>query len=163
MTDPFEKVAPALGHLVLGFNELEVALGGALMYLLKQDEDVGAAFVAHLGAAQKIRLLLELEGKIDHEPTRKEFHEVVERAAEINASRNLYIHSEYWPTYDTPEASVMLHRRLRDATKPVTFPVKLDELRKNYIKAADPEEIMDLANDAAQLAQDLLQLSENMF
>jgi hypothetical protein len=161
MTDQFERVAPALGHLVLGFNELEVALGGALMYLLKQDEAVGAAFVAHLGAAQKIRLLLELEGKIGHEPTRKEFHKLVTRAAEINASRNLYIHSEYWPTYDAPEA--MLHRRLRDATKPVTFPIKLDELRKVYVRTADPKEIMDLANDAAQVAQELLQLSENMF
>ncbi|MCP1747560.1 hypothetical protein [Bradyrhizobium japonicum] len=59
--------------IVIAFNELEVALGGALMHLLKQDEDVGAAFVAHLGASQKIRLLQELDGKIDHEATRQEF------------------------------------------------------------------------------------------
>jgi hypothetical protein len=68
--DHYDKVATSLGHLVIAFNELEVALGGALMHLLKQDEDVGAAFVAHLAASQKIRLLQELEGKIDHESSR---------------------------------------------------------------------------------------------
>jgi hypothetical protein len=80
---------------VIAFNELEVALGGALMYLLKQDEDVGAAFVSHLGASQKIRLLQELEGKIDHETTRNEFHDLVCRADETNSQRNRLVHSEY--------------------------------------------------------------------
>ena len=49
MADKFDELAKALGHLVLAFNDLEVALGGALMYLLKQDEEAGAAFTAHLG------------------------------------------------------------------------------------------------------------------
>ena len=71
MIDQYEAVAPALGYLILGFNELEVALGGALMYLLKQDELVGAAFIAYLGAAQKIKLLLALEERIEHKSTRK--------------------------------------------------------------------------------------------
>ena len=48
-------------ELVVAFNDLEVALGGALMYLLKQDEEVGSAFTAHLGAATKIRLLQDLD------------------------------------------------------------------------------------------------------
>jgi len=53
MADQFDELAKALGYLVVAFNELEVALGGALMYLLKQDDEVGAAFTAHLGAATK--------------------------------------------------------------------------------------------------------------
>ena len=129
------------------------------MYLLKQDELVGAAFIAYLGAAQKIKLLLALEERIEHKSTREEFDQLIKRAAQINSSRNLYIHSEYWPTLDS---STMLHRRLRDATRPVTFPVHLDELRKGYVKAAKPDEIMDLANEAAQIAQQLLQLSEHL-
>jgi hypothetical protein len=111
--DHFDKVATSLGHLVIAFNELEVALGGALMHLLKQDEDVGAAFVAHLGAFQKIRLLQELEGKIDHEVTRQEFHDIVCRVDEINSQRNRLIHSEYWSVHASEQLHVLLHRRLR--------------------------------------------------
>ena len=163
MPDHYDKLATAIGHLVIAFNELEVALGGALMNLLKQDDNVGAAFVAHLGAATKIRLLQELEGKIDHESTRQEFHKLVAQAAEINSSRNGLIHSEYWPVQTTEQIKVMLHRRLRDSTRPVEFPVTIEELSKKYIRAADADEIADLANDAAQLAIDLLQLSENLY
>jgi hypothetical protein len=32
--DPFEDLAQAIGMLVISFNELEVALGGALMHVL---------------------------------------------------------------------------------------------------------------------------------
>jgi hypothetical protein len=38
----------------------------------------------------------------------------------------------------------------------------LGELTKKYVKAANEEEIMDLADDAAQLAMKLLQLSEHL-
>ena len=96
MADMFDEIAKALGHLVLAFNDLEVALGGALMYLLKQDEEVGAAFIAHLGAATKIRLLQHLDRRIEDENTRYAFRGLVQRAAEINVERNRYIHSEYW-------------------------------------------------------------------
>lgn len=95
MVDQFDKLATALGHLVLAFNDLEVALGRALMYLLKLDEEVGSAFVAHLGAATKIRLLQDLDRRIENESTRSEFRETVKHAEEINAKRNRYIHSEY--------------------------------------------------------------------
>ena len=161
--DHFDKVATSLGHLVIAFNELEVALGGALMHLLKQDEDVGAAFVAHLGASQKIRLLQELEGKIDHESTRQEFHEIVCRVDEINSQRNRLIHAEYLSVQATEQLHVLLHRRLRDFTRPVKFPVTMQELSKKYVQAADPEEIMELANEAAELAINLIQLSENLY
>jgi hypothetical protein len=161
--DHFDKVATSLGHLVIAFNELEVALGGALMHLLKQDDDVGAAFVARLGASTKIRLLKDLESKIDDEPTRQEFHDIIEHVAEINSERNRFIHSEYWSVPATEELNVLLHRRLRDSTKPVKFPITLEELSKRYIQAADAEEIMDLANDAAELAINLLQLSQNLY
>ena len=110
MADMFDDLAKALGHLVLAFNDLEVALGGALMYLLKQDEEVGAAFTAHLGVATKIRLLQDLDLKIEDENTRREFREMVKRAAEINTERNRYIHSEYWPAPATEQLTVMLHR-----------------------------------------------------
>ena len=161
--DHYDKVAISLGRLVIAFNELEVALGGALMHLLKQDEDVGAAFVAHLGTSQKIRLLQELEGKIDHEATRQEFHEIVCRVDEINSQRNRLIHAEYLSVQATEQLQVLLHRRLRDFTKPVKFPVTMQELSKKYVQAADPEEIMELANEAAELAISLIQLSENLF
>jgi hypothetical protein len=96
MADKFDELATALGHLVVAFNDLEVALGGALMYLLKQDEEVGAAFTAHLGVATKIRLLQDLDRRIEDENTRCEFRGLVKRALEINMERNRYIHSEYW-------------------------------------------------------------------
>ena len=131
--------------------------------MLKQDEDVGAAFVAHLGTSQKIRLLQELEGKIDHEATRQEFHEIVCRVDEINSQRNRLIHAEYLSVQATEQLQVLLHRRLRDFTKPVKFPVTMQELSKKYVQAADPEEIMELANEAAELAISLIQLSENLF
>ncbi|MCW2114420.1 hypothetical protein [Bradyrhizobium elkanii] len=161
--DHYDKVAISLGHLVIAFNELEVALGGALMHLLKQDEDVGAAFIAHLGASQKIRLLQELEGKIDHEATRQEFHDLVCRVDEINSQRNHLIHAEYMSVYVTEQLPVLLRRRLRDFMKPVKFPVTIEELSKKYVQMADPEEITELANDAAELAINLIQLSENLY
>jgi hypothetical protein len=161
--DPFDKLATVLGHLVIAFNELEVALGGALMYLLKQDEEVGAAFVAHLNAATKIRLLQALDGKIEDESTRSEFRDIVKRVSEINAERNRCIHSEYW-SVSTPELlNVMLHRRLRDSTKPIDYPITINALAKEYVKAANEEEIVDLVNDASILATDLLQLSERIW
>ena len=161
MADMFDEIAKALGHLVLAFNDLEVALGGALMYLLKQDEEVGAAFIAHLGAATKIRLLQHLDRRIEDENTRYAFRGLVQRAAEINVERNRYIHSEYWSVPAT-ELTVMLHRSLRNANKPVEYPITIGELTKEYVNAANEEEIMDLANDATQLAMHLLQLSERL-
>jgi len=43
------EVASYLGRLVMSFNDLEVAIGGALMrVLLKEDDEyVGAVFVAN--------------------------------------------------------------------------------------------------------------------
>lgn len=96
-----------------------------------------------MGASQTICLLQELEGKIDHEATRQEFDDIVCRVDEINSQRNRLIHC--------------------DSTKPVPFPVTIEELSKKYVQAADPEEIMELANDVAELAIGLIQLSENLY
>lgn len=107
--------------------------------------------------------LQELEGKIDHEATRQEFHDIVCRVDEINSQRNRLIHSEYWSVDATEQLRVLPHRRLRDSTKPVPFPVTIEELSKKYVQAADPVEIMELANDVAELAIGLIQLSENLY
>jgi hypothetical protein len=56
----------------------------------------------------------------------------------------------------------MLHRRLRDANKPVDYPITISALAKKYVEAANEEEIMDLANDASSLAAHLLELSERI-
>jgi hypothetical protein len=56
----------------------------------------------------------------------------------------------------------MLHRSLRNSNKPVKYPITIGELTKEYVNAANEEEIMDLANDAAQLTMHLLQLSERL-
>ncbi len=158
-----DKVASALGHLVIAFNDLEVALAGALMYLLKLDEEVGSAFAVHLGARTKIRLLQDLDGRIEDESTRTEFLELVNRAQKINDERNHYIHSEYWPVSDDEQRSTMLHRHLRAANKPVDYPIKLSTLTKQYVKTANEEEIAELANEAESLAMHLLELSQRMF
>ena len=50
----------------MAFNELEVAVGGAIMRLLKQDDRVGAVFVA-LNFRNKIEILKALDFKIDSE------------------------------------------------------------------------------------------------
>jgi hypothetical protein len=100
------------------------------MYLRKQDEEVGAAFIARLGAATKIRLLQDLDRRIEDENTRREFREMVKRAAAINTERNRYIHSEYWSVPATEQLTVMLHRPLRDSNKPVNYPITIGELTK---------------------------------
>jgi hypothetical protein len=155
-----DKLATALGHLIIAFNDLEVALARALMYLLKQDEEVGAAFVAHLGAATKIRLLQDLDGRIENESTRSEFREMVKHAEVINAEHNRYIHSEYLSVSAAEQLAV---QRLRDWNKQVAdYQITISALGKKYVKAADEEEITELANDAAALAAHLLELSQRI-
>src|ERR1700730_16856696 len=138
-----DKLATALGHLIIAFNDLEVALAGAVMYLLKQDGEVGAAFVAQLGAATKIRLLQDLDGRIENESTCSEFREMVKHAEVINAERNRYIHSEY---LSVSAAEQLIVRRLRDWNKQVDYPITISAFAKKYVEAADEEEITELAN-----------------
>ena len=38
MADKFDELVKSLGYLVVSFNELEVALGGVLMYLLSRNK-----------------------------------------------------------------------------------------------------------------------------
>jgi hypothetical protein len=156
----YDELARPLGYLVMAFNDLEVALGGALMRLLKQDDDVGAVFVAHLNCSTKLNILEALEIKIYDPNRRAEFHETLRLARDINTHRNTLVHSEYTPVVDehSQEVYAILHRRLRDSAKPD----KLDTVKGifKHIKPVNAEEIMDLANDAAQLASQILSLSE---
>ena len=159
--DPFEDLARAIGMLVISFNELEVALGGALMYLLNQDEATGTVFVSHLSAGVKINLLQGLTFKIADTGLREEFSELLKQAAEANTERNRFIHSEDWVDPDTSSGvkPLTLHRKLRDAHQPTAFPVTIKELSK-YIKAVNADEVCDCANDAAILAMNLLEFAE---
>ena len=56
------EVASYLGRLVMSFNDLEVAIGGALMrVLLKEDDEyVGAVFVANLNFSQRFAVIRAL-------------------------------------------------------------------------------------------------------
>ena len=72
--DPYDELATQLGHFIVAFNGLEVALGGALMRLLKHDdEEIGAAFVAILGFSHKHALLTALAHKIPDQNARTTF------------------------------------------------------------------------------------------
>jgi hypothetical protein len=94
--DPFLELATPLGILVIAFNELEVSLGGALMRILRNDDDyVGAVFVSVLGFEQRYRLLKALAPKIDDQGIRSEFLELLEQAKGIAERRNRYVHAEY--------------------------------------------------------------------
>jgi hypothetical protein len=94
--DPFQELATPLGILVISFNDLEVALGGALMRLLKNDDDyVGAVFVSVLGFEQRYRLLSALSVKIKESKVRESFRELLDDAKEIAERRNRFVHAEY--------------------------------------------------------------------
>jgi hypothetical protein len=159
--DPFEDLARAIGMLVISFNELEVALGGALMHLLNQDEATGSVFVSHLSAGVKINLLQGFAFKIADAGLKKEFSELLAQAAEANIERNRFIHSEYWVNPDTSSSAkpITLYRKLRDAHQPTAFPVTIKEL-SNYIRTVNAEEVSEWANDTAMLAMNLLEFAE---
>ena len=64
-TPKYEELPAYLGNLVMSFNDLEIALGGALMRILKNNDDyIGAVFVSVLGFRQKYDLLRALAKKI---------------------------------------------------------------------------------------------------
>ncbi len=161
--DPFEELAQSLGMLVMSFNELEIALGGALMHLLGQDEPTGGVFVSHLSAGSKIKLLEALSFKIKDDGVRNEFSELLRKVSETNAERNRFIHSEYWldPDSSSGENPITLHRKIRDAHHPATMPATIKELSK-HIRTVNADEVGEWANDAAILAMNLLEFSEKL-
>ena len=159
--DPFEDLAEAIGMLVISFNELEIALGGALMHILGQDEQTGAVFASHLSASAKLKLLDALKFKIPDGRYKNEFIEQLQRATEVNSDRNRFIHSEYWSHEEGVEEPIVLHRKLRDARQPTAYPVTVGQL-STHIKTVSSTEIGDLANDAASLASDILHVTEKL-
>ena len=159
--DPFGDLAEAIGMLVISFNELEIALGGALMHILGQDEKTGAVFASHLSASAKLKLLDALKFKIPDGRYKDEFTEQLQRATEINSERNRFIHSAYWSHEEGVEEPIVLHRKLRDAHQPTTYPITIGQLSK-HIKTVSPTDIGDLANDATSLASDILHVAEKL-
>ena len=91
------EVASYLGRLVMSFNDLEVAIGGALMrVLLKEDDEyVGAVFVANLNFSQRFAVMRALT--IEPPKIREEFELLLNQAKDINGRRNNYLHAEYSP------------------------------------------------------------------
>jgi hypothetical protein len=158
--DPYDELATPLGHFIVAFNGLEVALGGALMRLLKHDdEEIGAAFVAILGFSHKHALLTALAHKIPNQNTRTTFVGYLKEAKSINVSRNKYIHSEYISVLgEENEPLAFLHQRLKDSLKPN----KASSMAAVFkaIQPVNPEDLTELANDASSLALNILTLSE---
>src|SRR5258707_7816658 len=90
--DPFQELATPLGVLVISFNELEVALGGALMRILKNsDEYVGAVFVSVLGFDQRYRLFKALAILIVDLSTRKVFLDLFEESTGLVEQRHRFV------------------------------------------------------------------------
>ena len=94
--DPtYEKIAGPLGHLIIEFNALELAIASLIARLLSQDEYVAAAFLRisfseRLTIARQITTIKVLD--LDH---RAAIETELQNAQGINAERNAYIHSEY--------------------------------------------------------------------
>jgi hypothetical protein len=116
---PYDELAAPLGSFIIAFNELELAVGAAIMNILDQEERVGAVFVALLPFSMKLKMIRALDFKIKGHPYQERFTRLVNRAQEINDDRNKFIHAEYWPVIDADTQTILMAmRRIRDATKP---------------------------------------------
>jgi phosphoglucomutase len=156
--DAHNTVANVIGHFVMAFGDLEIAAGGAIMRLLKQDERVGSVFVAVLSFGKKLEVLRELDFKIENSGLRAKFLELLTQITDINAARNRFIHAEYRTMKAGGDDYAMVVSRLRDAHK-YDFQEAVQANHK-YIQFVDVDAVGELANDAAGLAHDLLTLSE---
>jgi hypothetical protein len=112
-----DKVANVLGHFVMAFSDLEIAAGAAIMRLLKQEDRVGAVFVAVLSFGKKLELLRALDFKIESNEIRAQFNELLTEIGRINAERNRFLHAEYRTTRAGEDGYGMVISRLRDAHK----------------------------------------------
>jgi hypothetical protein len=149
-----DKVANVLGHFVMAFSDLEIAAGAAIMRLLKQEDRVGAVFVAVLSFGKKLELLRALDFKIESNEIRAQFNELLTEIGRINAERNRFLHAEYRTTRAGEDGYGMVISRLRDAHK-YDFH---DGVQTNfkYMQFVNVEAVMELANDAVGLASRLL-------
>jgi hypothetical protein len=57
---------------------------------------------------------------------------------------------------------VMLTRRLRDATKPRPYGESMPDRTLEHVSSADADDLAELANDADQLAFELLRVAEKL-
>lgn len=122
MTRPkYDDLPTHLGNLVMAFNELEIALGGALMRILhNEDEYIGAVFVSVLGFRQKCDLLKALAIKTDDEHLRDEFLETLASANWISEERNRLIHAGYTTLMsDKNTIEVIVHQRLSSQSRSI--------------------------------------------
>src|SRR5882762_11700344 len=127
----YEELPAHLGNLIVAFNELEIALGGALMRILGNvDEYTGAVFVSVLGFRQKYDLLRALSIKIQNQSLKDEFLEALESAKFISEERNRYVHAGYTTFMrDHNTIEVIVHQRLRDFAKENLYDVENESLR----------------------------------
>lgn len=154
--DVYDDLATPLGHLVIAFNKLEVALTLALMTILKQDEKAASDF-ARLGFSHKFDRMTAL--LIEDDDIHKQLSELLDRAMRANEERNRLVHAEYTAVLgDNQEVLVFLHQKLRDFGKQGKDE-SLAEIFK-HIKPINSEEVGAAANDAGTVANDLLVLSE---
>jgi hypothetical protein len=115
----YEDIPANLGNLIIAFNELEIALGGALMRILRNtDEYTGAVFVSVLGFRQKYDLLRALATKIENEQVKTDFLEALDSARRISEERNRFVHAGYTTLMrDQNTIEVVVHQRLKDFFK----------------------------------------------
>ena len=127
------------------------------MRLLKQDERTGGIFVS-LFFKTKLDILKALAAfKIERDDVRTDFNDLLTQAEAVNAERNRYVHAEYTTVGEDEDASIVT-ARLKDLHK---YEFK-DGIETNfkYVSFVDADEMMDLANDAAMLADEILRFSE---
>jgi hypothetical protein len=163
MDQEYTEEIALLGHLIVAFNDLEIAMGGALTrILLRQDDElVAAVFISVLGFSQKHALLKALAVKLDDAQQRSRLLKLLEKARHLNEGRNRYIHAGYTPvTGENDEVMLVLHQRLKDFSKETLD--STDEIFK-YIKPINSAELVALSNDLADLASELSILSEEFF
>lgn len=160
MTD---ALAAPLGHLVIAFNDLEIAMGGALMHILRNDDEfVGTVFISVLGFSQKYALLKALAVKLNNTKKRDELLALLETARRLNEERNRYVHAGYTSIMgDNDQVMFVLHQRLKDFSKESLFRMNDDSFR--YIKQIDSGKLVSLANDTSILASELSVLSEQFY
>jgi hypothetical protein len=161
--NPHDELARSLGHFVMAFNDLEVALAGVLMRILQSnDEVVGNAFVVVLGFRQKSDLIKALAPRVQKQGVREELLELLDEAGTVNEARNRFFHSEYRPVYgDEGDTMGLLQQRLKDFLRHRDFSAMEEFVKRTG--PTKPEDITDLANDAASISQQMLRVSERFW
>lgn len=156
----FGPFAEPLGHVILEFNLLEIALGNMLARLLKANDSVAAVFIAQMSFSQRLTILrMVAKAVILEEGMRKEFKHVFAKAEAVNTERNRYIHAEYMPTVGPDDRLMaMMFRRLRDSTK--TADTSKGQTIFDLLTPLEPNTLQALANEIHLLTYDVRVLTE---